>query len=114
MTDQPKPRLSVEELVELRDQLTVPDGSHDDGYTCRRCRADYHLNDERNEPSALCDTCAQDVAESIAPALLAMATELVRLESAMLFLKGGRSPSIYIQRASERGWHDPTTPKAGG
>lgn len=42
-----------------------------------------------------------------APALIAAATRLAEIEGALLFLKGGRSPQVYIDRARELGW----TPK---
>ncbi len=69
--------LTLAELEELAQQLAVSDDP--DEYICGRCHADYHLNDERNEPSALCDGCAQEVAGDVTPRLLAMARELIRL-----------------------------------
>lgn len=52
--------------------------------------------------------------EAVSPAatlgLLAMARELIRLRGALLFLKGGRSPGVYIERAVEMGWADPFPP----
>ncbi len=69
--------LTLEELAKLEAQLQVVDNP--DEYVCGRCHADYHLNDERNEPSALCDGCAQEVAGDVTPRLLAMARELIRI-----------------------------------
>lgn len=112
--------LTPEELAELSDQLTVSDNP--DEYVCGRCHADFHMLDDRSEPSALCDSCAQVVAGDVTPALIAMARDLIRLRSAMdhversddprgeaSFPCGCRPEDVYAV-AESIGWTDP---KAG-
>ena len=45
--------------------------------------------------------------------LLFSARRLLLLEGALLYLKGGRSPDVYIERAKERGW-SPTEEETNG
>lgn len=56
--------------------------------------------------SGVVDDCEGEVTldGSTVRGLLAMARRLVELESALLFLKGGRSPQVYVERARELGW----------
>ena len=105
------PRLSVEELAEL-ERLA------DDSANAIRNKKMTH-----EETMVLASQFKYALLDA-APALLAMATELVRLESAREFLVAwgdkrqmgfalGHDDEL-LSEAYERGWRDPTTPKAGG
>lgn len=76
--------LTLERLAELEHQLRPQDDEND--HVCHRCGAGYHMLDLRNEPSALCDSCAQEFVEHDAPELLAAARRLLELEQASEFL----------------------------
>lgn len=39
--------------------------SHENDYTCARCKQEYFLDDPDDEPTRFCDDCAQHVVESI-------------------------------------------------
>jgi hypothetical protein len=58
------------DLEELGRQLLAPTNFEDE-FRCMRCREEYSLTNDNAEPGRFCDPCAHEVAEDIAPALIA-------------------------------------------